>query len=284
MTPSGLLPELSSTITLPPRRAQSTPGVTLRVLFAFVLCLIAGAAAADERVQWVAFTEPNEQAYSTEVPRGWHMVGSIARRAQLGPTPYLRMLSADRQIYIVLGDPSITLFTTPLRSSSTRPAWQGQVVQSYESSIPFAREYVVKTLPAVCVEVSVTGEKARPDLTQGAWASANPNAQHSGGEVTFSCRRNGAEMRGVNAATEANSRMAQQALASAQRTMHATAQQSEAFDRVINGSSPYVDSAGHCFQLDNTKTQWIGPGGRTVGTDGASPGPGWEQLKEVPPE
>jgi hypothetical protein len=353
MTPSGLLPELSTAITLPLRRAQSTSGVTLRVLFGFILCLIAGAAAADERVQWVVFTEPNEQAYSTEVPRGWHVAGSIARRAQLGPTPYLRMLSPDRQIYIVLGDPSITLFTTPLRSTSTRPAWQGQVVQSYESSIPFAREYVVKTLPAVCGEVSVTGETARPDLTQGAWASANPNAQHSGGEVTFSCRRNGAEMRGkvvaetyiyaaaaniggatwsvdllagyvapparsadaaalmqhvvdalrynpvwirqeqakiaavlrgVNAATEANSRIAQQALASAQRTMHATAQQSEAFDRVINGSSPYVDSAGHRFQLDNTKTQWIGPGGRTVGTDGASPGPGWEQLKEVLPE
>jgi hypothetical protein len=96
--------------------------------------------------------------------------------------------------------------------------------------------------------------------------------------------KNEAALRGINAATAANSRIAQQALASAQRTMHATAQQSEAFDRVINGSSPYVDSAGNHYQLDNTKTQWIGPGGRTVGTDGASPGPGWEQLKEVPPE
>jgi len=153
----------------------------------------------------------------------------------------------------------------------------------------------------------VAGQKKRPDLTQGAWASANPKAQHSGGEVTFSCRRNGAKMRGqvvaetciypasaniggapwtvdllagyfappdryaaagalmehvvkalrynpdwirqeqakneaalrgINAATEANSRIAPQALASAQRTMHATAQQSEAFDRVINGSTP----------------------------------------------
>ncbi|GEM_PF-1905087 len=181
------------------------------------------------------------------------------------------------------------------------------MIQAYESSIPFARDYVTRILPAVCAGISVAGQKKRPDLTQGAWASANPKAQHSGGEVTFSCRRNGAKMRGqvvaetciypasaniggapwtvdllagyfappdryaaagalmehvvkalrhnpdwirqeqakneaalrgINAATEANSRIAPQALASAQRTMHATAQQSEAFDRVINGSTP----------------------------------------------
>jgi len=45
-----------------------------------------------------------------------------------------------------------------------------------------------------------------------------------------------------------------------------------------------VDSVGNHYQLDNTKTQWIGPGGRTGDTHGASPHPRWEQLKEVPPE
>lgn len=37
------------------------------------------------------------------MPRDWHVAGSIARRAALGPTPYLRLLSQDRQIYIVPG-------------------------------------------------------------------------------------------------------------------------------------------------------------------------------------
>jgi hypothetical protein len=96
--------------------------------------------------------------------------------------------------------------------------------------------------------------------------------------------KNDAALRGINAATEANSRFTQGALASARSKMHATAQQSEAFDRVINGSSPYVDSVGNHYPLDNTKTQWIRPGGRTIGTNGASPGPGWDKLKEVPPE
>jgi hypothetical protein len=309
-------------------------------------------ASAGRSVQWVSFTEPDEQAFSTEVPQGWMVAGSVARRAALGPTPYLRLLSPDRQAYIVLGDPSITLFTTPLRSTSTRPAWQGQVIRAYESSISFARDYVTQILPAVCAQVSVTAQKERPDLTQGPWARANPDARHSGGEVSFTCRRGDTQMfgtveaetyinpgpaniggatwtvdllaghfappgrqvavrtlmehvvkalrynpqwlrqeqakyenvlRGINVATNANSKIAQGALASAQRTMQATARQSEAFSRALNGSSPYVDSVGRHFQLDNTKTQWIGPGGRTVGTNGASPGPGWEQLKEIPP-
>ena len=64
--------------------------------------------------------------------------------------------------------------------------------------------------------------------------------------------------------------------------MHARSQQSEHFDRILTGSSPYSDGAGHTFNLDNTKTQWLGPGGRTFGTTGASPG-GWQRLQEVAP-
>ena len=54
--------------------------------------------------------------------------------------------------------------------------------------------------------------------------------------------------------------------------------------RSSDGSSPCVDSVGNHYELDNTKTQWIGPGSRTVATDGASSSPGWKQLKEIPPE
>lgn len=335
-----------------PGAASQTPSNSADISSSTVPSTGGAATGALDQVQWISFIDPNEQAFSTEVPRGWYIGGGIARRSAIGATPYLRMLSPERQAYIVVGDPSISLFTTPLRSSSVRPAWQGQVIRNYMSSIPFARDYVMRRLPATCGNVRVLSQRNRSDLTHGRWASANPGAHHSGGEVIFSCRRNGVEMhgsviaetyifprpaniggalwtvdllagyfappdkgaavgammvhvidawrwnpewlrveqakieaaaRGVNDATAAMVQMDQQALARAQRTMRATQRQGEAFDRVINGSSPYVDAAGNTYQLDNTKTEWITPDGRIVGTTGASPGPGSQQLKEVPP-
>lgn len=320
-----------------------------------VAALSAPAGPSTTRVQWTDYTEPSEQAFTAQVPRGWHVAGRVARRAQIGPSPYLRLLSPDRRIYIVLGDPSLTLFTTPVRSPYARPAWQGQVVQDYVSSIPFAYDFATRTLAALCGDMKIEGQKDRPDLTQGRWAQANPNARHSGGEVSFACARSGVAMRGtvevenyiypsaganlggalwsvdllaayfappertadaaawmdhviasmkinpawarqeqakeeavvrgINAATEANTQVAKAAVAAAERKMHATLQQGEAFDRVITGNSPYADSVGNHYQLDNTKTQWLCSGGRTVGTmRDLSPGPGCEKLQEVPPE
>ena len=325
----------------------------MRLGFSFFLCLIATTAAAQlPPVQWVGFTDPTEQAFSTEVPKDWHVVGSMVRRNAVEVTPYLRMLSPDRQIYIVVGDPGVAYFSEPTKFSAGQPA-RNEHVRSYQPGADYARDYVMKTVPGVCNNVAVVGQKERPDLAQGAWAKANPVASHSAGEVTFTCSLNGAEARGLvvastyiyrfspnfgggfwtvellagyiatpdhydaagaltvhivtawrpnpdwvrnqqaiidqatrnlNAITAAQAQWSQQQLANAQRQQHAMAQQSEQFDRILTNSSPYADPAGNIYHLDNTKTQWIGPGGRIAGTTGAAPGPGWQRLNEVPPQ
>jgi hypothetical protein len=69
-----------------------------------------------------------------------------------------------------------------------------------------------------------------------------------------------------------------------QREMSIMDRQFESFDRVITGVSPFADDYGNTYMLDNSKTQWIGPYGRTIGNDGASPGPEWRKMSEVPPQ
>ena len=90
--------------------------------------------------------------------------------------------------------------------------------------------------------------------------------------------------RGLVANAQRTWQLGQQQLAHARQQMHVMDQQFESFDRVITGSSPYADAAGNTYQLDNTRTQWIGPNGQVRGTTGASPGPAWQQLQEVPPQ
>ena len=310
-----------------------------------------GVAACSSALQWTAYTEPAEQAYSAEVPRGWLVTGTIARRAVIGPALYMRLLAPDRQAYVVLGDPSLTIFTTPSSVGLGGRAWQGQVVQPYVASIAFAQTYAMHTLSQLCGNLAIDTTQARPDLTSGPWAAANSNARHDAGEVRFHCQRNGVAMRGVvevdnyiypsniggsiwavdllaasfaptdrsaalesvthhvlssikfnpqwlsleqakqtqvvnhiNASTAATIQFSQASIAAAQARMQSTLRQGEQFDRILTGRSPYVDSSGRQFDLDNTKTQWVDQYGHTMGTAGASPGPGWQQLKEVPPQ
>lgn len=316
-----------------------------------LLLVALGAAADGPPVQWTVYTEPAEQAYTTEVPRGWFVTGTITRRAAIGPALYLRLLSPDRQAYIVFGDPSLTIFTTPSNVGLGARAWQGQVVQPYVASIPFAQSYATQTLSGLCSSVAIDATKARPDLTNGPWAQANATARHDAGEVRFHCQRNGVPMHGlveidtyiypsnlggslwavdllaayfapaertttleslmhhvlgaitfnpqwlnqeqakqnqvvnhINASTAATIQFSQASIAAANARMQSTLRQGEQFDRILMGRSPYVDASGRHYDLDNTKTQWVDQSGHTVGTTGASPGPGWEQLREVPPQ
>jgi hypothetical protein len=323
-----------------------------RAVGALLLNAIGAAAAADNpALQWTAYTEPAEQAYTTEVPRGWLVTGTIARRAAIGPALYLRLLSPDRQAYMVLGDPSLTIFTTPSNAGPGVRAWQGQVVQPYVASIPFAQDYAMRTLSGLCGQLVVDGIKARPDLTNGPWAQSNANARHDAGEARFHCERNGMSMHGlvvvddyiypsnfggsiwavdllaayfgppdrtsaletvmqhvlgaikfnpqwvsmeqakqnqvvnhINASTAATIQYSQASIAAANARMQSTLRQGEQFDRILTGRSPYTDSSGRHYDLDNTKTQWVDQSGHTMGTTGASPGPGWTQLQQVPPQ
>jgi hypothetical protein len=310
-----------------------------------------GTVACSSALQWTTYTEPAEQAYTTEVPRGWLVAGSIARRAFIGPALYLRLLSPDKQSFVVLGDPSLSIFTTPSNVGLGGRAWQGQVVQPYVASIPFAQEYAMHTLSGLCEKLSIDASRARPDLTAGPWAAANSAARHDAGEVDFHCERNGVSVRGlvevdnyiypssvggsiwavdlltayfapaesasavqavmhhvrddikynpqwvsmeqakqnqvlnhINASTQATIQFSQASIAAARARMQSTLRQGEQFDRILTGRSPYADSSGRHYDLDNTKTQWVDQYGHTMGTTGASPGEGWQQLQEVPPE
>jgi hypothetical protein len=311
-----------------------------------------GTVACSSALSWSSYTEPGEQAYTAEVPRGWLVAGSITRRSFIGPALYLRLLSPDKQSYVVLGDPSLTIFTTPSNNVGLGArAWQGQVVQPYMAALPFAQNYATQALSRLCANLAIDGTRPRPDLTGGPWAAANASAQHDAGEVDFHCERNGVPVRGsvevdnyiypsrfggsiwavdllaayfapadrtaaamgvmqhvlggikfnpqwvsmeqakqqqvvnhINASTQATIQFSQATIANARARMDATLRQGEQFDRIINGRSPYVDSSGRQYDLDNTKTQWVDQYGHTVGTNGASPGSAYEQMKEVPPQ
>src|ERR1700733_8500161 len=66
---------------------------------------------------YVRLTDPLEQAFSLDVPAGWHSEGGLARRAALQINPYMRSLSADKMTYLMLGEPTLPSYAPPTQIS-----------------------------------------------------------------------------------------------------------------------------------------------------------------------
>jgi hypothetical protein len=151
-------------------------------------------------VNWTGFTDPNEQAFSMEVPSGWGVTGGLLRHTAIDPSIYLRVLSPDRRTYLLIGDPGITLFSTPVLSVFGQRPPEGATACDYLPGMAFARAYVAQAIATMCRDVTLTGQRERPDLARVPWTQFNPQARHDRGEVTFTCRHGGEQARGTVAA------------------------------------------------------------------------------------
>jgi membrane-associated protease RseP (regulator of RpoE activity) len=108
----------------------------------------AAAPGPEDANEWTDFTDPAEQAFSTEVPQGWRVEGGTVRHSSISAVPFLRLLSPDRRTYLIVGDPSITFSTTPTRFQVAQGVRDGQpaggggiTIRRYLTGVAFARDY-----------------------------------------------------------------------------------------------------------------------------------------------
>ena len=138
----------------------------------------------DDATNWTRFNDPNEHAFSIDVPAGWKTEGGMVRRGPVDLSMFLRALSPDGAIMLILGDPAPAYFGTPGLGAGpkARPYLPGQA---------YAREYVEQSLPPVCSGLTFMTGEDRPDIASGPLAQATPYAKHDAGDVMFSCTHNG---------------------------------------------------------------------------------------------
>lgn len=137
-----------------------------------------------DAVSWSKFNDPNENAFSLDVPAGWKVEGGLVRRGPVDLSLFLRALSPDDSILLILGDPAPAYFGTPGLGS-------GPKARPYVAGEAYARQYVEESLPTLCSGLTFVNGSDRPDIASGPLAQGTPYAKHDAGEVTFSCTHNG---------------------------------------------------------------------------------------------
>lgn len=137
-----------------------------------------------DNVIWTTFSDPNESAFTIDVPSGWKVEGGMVRRSALDVSAFLRALSPDGSAMILMGDPGPAVFRLPGYLA-------GPAARAYVPGQKFAQQYAQTTLPSLCTSPKLVSGANRQDIATGPFAQAVPGSRYDAGEVNFSCTHNG---------------------------------------------------------------------------------------------
>jgi hypothetical protein len=155
---------------------------------------------------YVHLTDPLEQAFTLDVPSGWRSEGGLARRSALQINPYVRSLSPDKMVYLMLGEPTLPGFSPPSQMGNAIGHPEGTLydaglgglalVLHYLPGTEFARMYGQTVLESVCPSLEFISARERPDLARianASWPTVIPS-RSAGGEARFTCIHHQQEM------------------------------------------------------------------------------------------
>lgn len=151
-------------------------------------------------VSYVRWQEPNENAFSVEVPKDWKMEGGLQRAAPTDVRVAVRTSSPDGQVAIQSGDVEIPTFSEPTRLGAQlgfregtwyQPGTVRMFVRRYVTGVDFAVEWAQAHLGRTVSSFEIVQQKDRPDLVEAMNANPRPMGglgptdRATAGEVDF---------------------------------------------------------------------------------------------------
>lgn len=161
----------------------------------------AGTSTAQSNTFFVAWRDPQENAFQVGVPQGWQVRGGLTRPSQIEPHSVIRVQSPDGKIQVFYDDPDLHPRQVPdrmmqlggMREGQTiQGAWGGPVLLArYSTGTQFAQQYIAGKL---CRQPVITEALDLREATEQMNATIRPFAarqrmasQASIGEATFRC-------------------------------------------------------------------------------------------------
>jgi hypothetical protein len=141
---------------------------------------------------WVTVVDPQEKAFSIDVPQGWKVNGGMFRFGLIDARPFVDMTSPDGRISVRVGDVTIPSYNTPNPMLHSLHA-EGPHVAPYATGDEFATRYGLARFSSMCRGVQVT--KAGP-LPPKYGRAAQGRVRVTAGAAGFTCMANGSPMVG----------------------------------------------------------------------------------------
>jgi hypothetical protein len=145
----------------------------------------------SSNLAWKEFQDPNEKAFTLEVPAGWVVKGGLFRLGYSDTRPMVDIQSPDGQTQVRLGDVAIPSYSVPdqlhREGEVTDLGQQAQlVVARYRPGADYARLYALARFTGVCKRLSPQTIDSAPQMRDYIPQEAAP-AQTSAGQVAYRC-------------------------------------------------------------------------------------------------
>lgn len=122
------------------------------------------------QISWTTFTDPNENAFTIEVPRGWKVAGGVYRKIPLWGSLVLRVLSPDRRTLIAVGDPDSVPYAVPIAAQD------------------YVRQFTASAIGPACTGLKIVEVHELQDVEQYAMShSLGTYTQWSAAHASFTC-------------------------------------------------------------------------------------------------
>jgi hypothetical protein len=176
-----------------------------------------GQAAPPTAPRYVRWSDPNEGAFSVEVPADWRVEGGVFRFAAVDVRTEFSVTSPDNQIRIMGGGKDIPPFTVPNQmltfAGFPEGSWYSpgygvrMLVRRFEPGTAFAVNHVRRQMSQLCNGLQIDGSRDRPDAVEAInrihqqYGGMGVSVQSTAGEVTFGCDGQSGPLRGYHYAT-----------------------------------------------------------------------------------
>lgn len=156
-------------------------------------------------LNFVPWRDPNEAAFTLQVPQGWNIAGGTVRPDLTTVQSYVEMNSPDGQVTAYLGD-TFPMFCEPNEMYAMIGAMPGMLVpgatntyiQPYMPGARFITDWVLPNRRGVG-NYQIISANDRPDLSNQLNQSLGgmlPGSMYTAGEVNYRVMRNGQDCRG----------------------------------------------------------------------------------------
>jgi invasion protein IalB len=160
-----------------------------------------GARAGSGPLTYVNWKDPQEGAFTIQVPNGWHVVGGAYRLTATDIRENVTMVSSDGQIRVFIGDTNLGAFTEPnqmlamggLREGSFQTLGDGSrlEIRRFMPGQQLARWFAQSRLSSQCSGFQVESNNDRQDLAGAFMQSVREEGMNSArltaGDAAFSC-------------------------------------------------------------------------------------------------
>lgn len=120
---------------------------------------------------YTTFTDPDQNSFTVEVPRGWSVQGGMTRPRPIDARPWVKVTSPDGLITAFIGDGKIPPYTMPNAQSTMLgfgPGkwYQGTLVAGYIPARTFIEKYGRQNLRALFTNVQLVDQQNLPDVAR----------------------------------------------------------------------------------------------------------------------